>query len=106
MSKAFNLIVKIATGIKSTDTQSGLKAGEGRALREIFKLVVVKRYAFDVELLAIARLLDMRTVEMPVELTLDRRFKVRDIVRMFIDVMAIAYRYRIKGYYQKKIERD
>ena len=63
LSKAFNLLVRIGTGIHIKDTQSGLKAGNGDALRKIFSVMLVKRYAFDVELLAICTLLKLRIKE-------------------------------------------
>jgi glycosyltransferase involved in cell wall biosynthesis len=106
LSRAFNLIVRLATGIKVGDTQSGLKAGNGDVLRAIFRLMLVKRYAFDVEMLAIANMLGIQTKEMPIELKLDRRFKSKEVVRMFVDVLAVAYRYRIKRYYQKQAKKD
>ena len=103
LSRAFNLVVRILTGISIKDTQSGLKAGNGPALRAIFKLMLVKRYAFDVELLTIASLLKMQIKEMPVEINLDRKFKVKDIARMFMDVLAISYRYRVLKWYQNQL---
>jgi glycosyltransferase involved in cell wall biosynthesis len=106
LSRAFNLVVRILTGISLKDTQSGLKAGNGPALRAIFRLMLVKRYAFDVELLTIASLLDMQIKEMPVEINLDRGFKVKDIAKMFVDVLGISYRYRIKRYYQRQLEME
>jgi len=104
LSRAFNLVVRIFTGIKIRDTQAGLKAGNGNALREIFKLMLVKRYAFDVELLTIASLLKTDIKEMPIHINLDRHFKAKDIARMFVDVLAIAYRLRIKKWYQKQLQ--
>jgi glycosyltransferase involved in cell wall biosynthesis len=103
LSRAFNFVVRILTGIKIKDTQSGLKAGNGSALRAIFKLMLVKRYAFDVELLTIASLLKMQIKEMPVEINLDRGFKAEEIVRMFVDVLAISYRHRIRRWYHKQL---
>lgn len=103
LSRAFNLVVRILTGIKVKDTQSGLKAGNGEALRAIFKLMLVKRYAFDVELLALASLLNIRIREMPIEMSLNRRFKLKDIARMFVDVLAISYRLRVRKWYHKQL---
>ena len=103
LSRAFNALVRILTGIRMKDTQSGLKAGNGPALRTIFKLMLVKRYAFDVEMLTIASLLKMHIRELPIEINLDRRFKTKDVARMFVDVLAISYRYRIKRWYQKQL---
>lgn len=104
LSRAFNLLTRMIVGIKIKDTQSGLKAGNGEALREIFRVMLVKRYAFDVEMLAIATHLKFRIKEMPIEITIDRRFKVKDIVRMLIDIMAISYRLRITGWYQQRLD--
>jgi dolichol-phosphate mannosyltransferase len=95
LSRVFNLIIRMLIGIKVKDTQSGLKAGKGVALRTIFGSVVVKRYAFDVELLTIASLLGLKIREMPIEINLDHRFKFQDIVKMILDVAGIWYRYRI-----------
>ena len=96
LSRMFNLIVRIAIGIKIKDTQSGLKAGNGDALRTIFNAMLVKRYAFDVELLTIATALSLSIKEMPIEINLDHRFKVRDITKMLVDVAAIMYRHRMR----------
>ena len=96
LSRIFNLVVRIATGIKLKDTQSGLKAGNGDVLRTIFNVMLITRYAFDVELLAIATALNLSIKEKPIEITLDRRFKFLDIVKMFIDVIVISYRFRVK----------
>jgi glycosyltransferase involved in cell wall biosynthesis len=104
LSRGFNLLVRIMLGIKIKDTQSGLKAGDGDALRRIFKSVAVKRYAFDVELLAIANAFDLKIKEMPIDITLNSRFKISEITKMFIDVIAVFYRYRIKRTYQKRRE--
>jgi glycosyltransferase involved in cell wall biosynthesis len=102
-SRMFNLLVRLAVGIKVKDTQSGLKAGNGAALRTIFRAMLVKRYAFDVELLTIATMLNLNIKEMPIEINLDHRFKFRDIAKMLLDITAISYRYRMKRWYQKQL---
>jgi len=103
LSRAFNLIVRVSVGIKLKDTQSGLKAGNGDALRTIFKVMLVKRYAFDVELLKIATMLGLSIKEMPIEINLDRKFKIQEIIKMFVDILGISYRLRITHWYQKQI---
>ena len=42
----------------------------------------------------------------PIEINLDRKFKVKDIARMFIDVLAISYRYRVRRWYQRQLEME
>jgi glycosyltransferase involved in cell wall biosynthesis len=106
LSRAFNLVARIATGVKAKDTQSGLKAGNGEALRRIFGLMLVKRYAFDVELLAIASLLKMNIKEMPVDINLDKRFRMKEVAKMLVDVLAVSYRLRIIRWYQSQLERE
>jgi dolichol-phosphate mannosyltransferase len=103
LSRVFNLFVRITIGLKVKDTQSGLKAGKGSALRTIFRIMLVKRYAFDVELLTIASALNLQIKEMPIEINLDHNFKVQDIVKMLVDVTTITYRYKVNRWYHKQI---
>lgn len=100
LSKAFNLLIKLAIGIPQKDTQVGFKAGHGEIMRTIFKKATVKRYAFDVELLTIASILHLKIQEMPVTMMIDRRFNTKEIIKMFIDVMRIWYNYRIAHRYR------
>jgi hypothetical protein len=100
----FNLIVRTATGIKLKDTQSGLKVGYGNLLRDFFRVMNVNRYAFDVELLTIAAMMNLNIKEMPVEINLDNRFRIRQIILMLKDVLDISFRYRIRPLYEKRIQ--
>lgn len=104
LSKMFNTLVRIIIGIRIKDTQSGLKAGRGDLLRRAFKVMRVERYAFDVELLTIAIALNLHVKELPVDLTVGSRVKVREIVKMLIDVLGISYRYRIRRFYQNQLD--
>lgn len=104
LSKAFNLFVRVAVGINLKDTQSGLKAGNGDVLRTIFKIMLVKRFAFDVELLTVASIMNLNIKELPVSIEIRRGFKLREITKMFVDVLAISYRYHIIHWYQKRIQ--
>lgn len=103
LSKLFQLLVRIMLGLKVGDTQVGLKAGKGDAFRKIFQLVTVNRYAFDAEMLAIASILGLRIKELPVRISLKKSFRRKDIVRMALDVIGIAYRLRISKWYQKTL---
>ena len=102
LSKMFSILVRLAVGIPIKDTQSGLKVGNGAALRKIFNVMLVKRYAFDVEMLAIASKLNLKIKESPINITLDGSFNMGEIFKMFIDVLGISYRLRIIHFYQKK----
>ncbi len=94
LSRAFNLLIKLTIGITQTDTQAGFKVGKGDIMRKIFRNVSVNRYAFDVEVLAIASILHLKVQEMPVIMKIDRRFKTKEIVNMFLDVTRIWYTHK------------
>jgi dolichol-phosphate mannosyltransferase len=99
LSRVFNLLIRVATGIPQKDTQAGFKVGNGDIMRRMFRNVTVNRYAFDVELLTIAYILHLKVQEMPVVMKIDRQFKIKEIVNMFVDVTRISYKRRIARYY-------
>lgn len=103
LSYCFNMFVRLLTGIKATDTQAGLKGFRSESLKKILPLLSVKKYAFDVEILVVARLLKLKVVELPVTIRLNASFSIRSISRMTIDLLGIAYRLRIKHWYQKNL---
>jgi glycosyltransferase involved in cell wall biosynthesis len=65
LSRAFNLKARVLTGIMVRDTQAGMKASGRDAMKRIFQVMLVKRYAFDVELLAVASIMNQSIKEMP-----------------------------------------
>ena len=103
MSRTFNVLVRILTGFELKDTQVGLKVMNRKAVNIIFPELAVKRYAFDVELLSVAKLNNLKVLEMPVKLKLASSFKPNDAWRMFVDLLGIAYRLRIIHWYQRQI---
>ena len=103
LSKAFSIIVKIGMNLKIKDTQVGLKIGDGKQMRKIFKILSINGFAFDVELLTIATLLKLKIKEMPIELNLTRPFSFINASKMFFDTMKIMYNRRIRNTYQKKL---
>jgi hypothetical protein len=103
LSRCFNLLVRLMTGAKLRDTQAGLKAVRKSAFINVFPRLAVKRYAFDVELLTVARLYGLRIVEMPVTLKMQALFSFREIWRMFVDLLGITYRLRVIRWYQRPI---
>ncbi len=101
LSRSFNVLVRLLTGVTLRDTQAGLKAIRRSAFEDVFQMLAVKRYAFDVELLAVANLYGLRIVEMPVQLKMNGRFKLKEMWQMLIDLFGIVYRLRIRRFYQK-----
>jgi glycosyltransferase involved in cell wall biosynthesis len=88
------------------DTQVGLKVFSRRVVDDVFPLLLVKRFAFDLELLAVAKALGYgRIRELPVRL--DYRFTGSGVgstaVLMALwDTAAIFYRLRILRTYARK----
>jgi len=99
LSQSFNVLVRLLTGVKIMDTQTGLKAVKRSALKKTFSKLAVKRYAYDVELLVVASRNGIKVAELPVDLRLPTLFKLKEAWRMFIDLLGIAYRLRIRKCY-------
>lgn len=100
LSHGFNVLVRILTGAKLRDTQVGLKAMRKSAFTDIFPRLCVKRYAFDVELLAVANLYGLKIVELPTRLSIRKALSFKEICKMFLDLLGIAYRLKIVHSYQ------
>lgn len=66
MGRAFNLVMRAATGLPFRDTQCGFKLFRADAAYEIFSRQLLDGFGFDVEDLVIARLRGFDTVEVPV----------------------------------------
>jgi dolichol-phosphate mannosyltransferase len=103
LSHGFNVLVRILTGAKLKDTQVGLKAMRKSAFVNIFPRLCVKRYAFDVELLAVASLYGLRIVQMPAQIRIRESFRLKEAFKMFQDLLGIAYRLRVLHWYQRSI---
>jgi glycosyltransferase involved in cell wall biosynthesis len=64
--RAFNVVMRLATGLPFRDTQCGFKAFRRDAARDVFSRVRIERFGFDVEALFVARELGYRMLEVPV----------------------------------------
>jgi len=102
LSRTFNVMVRLLVGFNLKDTQVGLKVIKRTAIKDIFPRLAVKRYAFDVELLAVAHFYGLRIVELPVRLAVRAPFKAKDAWCMFVDLLGIAYRLRVIRWYQRQ----
>jgi dolichyl-phosphate beta-glucosyltransferase len=92
MGKVFNLLVRLLVFPGISDTQCGFKAFTREATREIFSRQTLPGFAFDVEILYIARLLRCRVKEVPVIWRDSPQTKVgalRDSFRMFRDILKV-----------------
>ncbi len=66
MGRAFNLVVRVTTGLPFADTQCGFKLFSARAAHDIFPKQQLERFGFDVEILFLARKYGFNVVEVPV----------------------------------------
>jgi glycosyltransferase involved in cell wall biosynthesis len=104
----YQQFVRLLFKLDVRDTQVGLKLFRREVAEEVLPLLLVKQFAFDLEFLAVARLLGYgRIREQPVRL--EYRFTgsgVRSVAVLLalIDTAAIFYRLRILRYYQRKRE--
>ncbi len=103
LSVAFNKFVRLTTGVKFSDSQTGLKAMRAEAFKKIMALISVKRYAYDVEMLAVAELMGLSVAELPVQIQQKAAFSVRAVFYMVLDVLGIAYRLRVRKWYQQNL---
>ncbi|MCK4477843.1 glycosyltransferase family 2 protein [Candidatus Bathyarchaeota archaeon] len=101
LSHGFNLLVRLLTGVKFKDTQTGLKAVKRRQLEKIFPRLMVKRFAFDVELLVLANIHGLKIAELPVKARIKKMVNFLEVWRMLIDLLGIAYRLRVVRWYQR-----
>ncbi len=105
-SIGYHLGVKVLFGLPLTDTQSGIKIFKKRVVKKVLPRLLVKRYAMDIEMLAIARHLGFKRIyEAPIEVRFDRRtsrIEWSTIFKMAWDTLLVFYRLKILHYYDDK----
>lgn len=90
MGRIFNKFVQLLAGEGITDTQCGFKAFRREACREVFSRQKLDGFAFDVEVLMLARLLGFKIEVLPVKWVNDEDSKVRivrDSLKMLRDLI-------------------
>lgn len=102
--RVFNTLIRwlVLPGLQ--DTQCGFKCIRAEVAREIFPYQTLTGWAFDVELLYIARRRGYRLVEVPIDWYFNADSKisvVRDSWRMFLDLLRIRRNAR-NGLYDRK----
>ena len=106
VSRLAQILAKLLFSLNVTDTQVGLKVFRRDVLEKAMPLVLVKRYAFDIELLALAHHFGFKIVEAPVNLKL--KFSTAaspgSIYNCLMDALAVFYRLRILGFYDMSAE--
>ena len=102
LSRGYSFLIKMLFGLSVTDTQTGFKIFKKKVLDSTFHKVVVKRYAFDPELLINIHKQGYKIVEAPIVLSYQPMFGsicLRDVWRMAQDTAGVFYRMYFLRYY-------
>jgi dolichyl-phosphate beta-glucosyltransferase len=99
--RAFNIVMRLVTGLPFRDTQCGFKLFRGDAALEIFSRQIEEGFSFDVEDLLIAHALGLRSIEVPVEWSNVEGTKVSlaQGMKSFADLLRIRTR-AVRGNYK------
>jgi len=116
ISLVYFLIAKMLFGLKIHDTQVGLKFYKRKVLESTLPRLLVKEYAFDIEILAVANYLGFKRIfEGPVELNMKfgksiSTFLSKGYLRMSFlmlwDTLAVFYRLKILHFYDDKNKKN
>lgn len=102
VSIVYFLLVRLFIGLPITDTQTGMKLFRRRVLLDALDRMLVKTYAFDLELLAISSSRGAKIAEAPVVINFGSKFgalKPSTVKSMALDSLAVFFRLRILRYY-------
>ena len=99
----FNLMVQIVCGLWGIwDTQCGFKGFTKRAIEDIFPKCIIDRFAFDPEILVVAKRFGYKIKEIPIIWINDpeSKVKLKNMINMGKDLFKIRLNI-IKGLYEK-----
>jgi len=97
MGRSFNRLIRTLGVTSLHDTQCGFKLLRGDVARRLFAELTVDRFAYDVELVWLARRRGFRVVEIGVawhDSPASKVHPVRDAASMLIDVLRFRFRHR------------
>lgn len=107
LSWGYRTLTHLLFGFSVSDTQVGMKFFKRDVVEKVFPKLLVKAFAFDVEILAIANAMGYKKiVEGPVELNFKGGSTITSgnfwiiVALMLWDTMAIFYRLKILNYYK------
>ena len=105
-SWGFQMFVRVLLRVNVRDTQVGAKLFRREMLDTVVPLLLIKRYAYDLELLAVGAEFGFDRIE-EVPVRLDYRFSGSgignaEVRRMFVDTLAVAYRIHLRHWYVRR----
>lgn len=104
ISRIYNNYLNLLFRFGLNDTQVGAKLYSRRLVKSVMPRILVKRFAFEAELLAVAKHLGINSfVEVPVKIKSDKysTVKFKDGLHSFWDIAAVFYRMFIMRYYDR-----
>ncbi|MFA7256076.1 MAG: glycosyltransferase [Kiritimatiellales bacterium] len=102
-SSVYFSLVKLLLNLPLRDTQTGIKLFKREALENSLPRLLIKRFAFDLELLAVIHSQGFKITDAPVQLEFGDKLgcvTLSTVYRMTVDTLAIFYRTRLLKYYQ------
>ncbi len=113
LSWGYRTFTHILFGFKIRDTQVGMKLFKKKTAKDVFSRSLVKDFAFDVEVLALAYTLGYKKIyEAPIKLELNKKSSIstlnfwKIVLKMFWDTLAIYYRLKIRQYYKNSNKKN
>ncbi|MBU1726229.1 MAG: glycosyltransferase [Candidatus Omnitrophica bacterium] len=104
ISYGYYLLIRMLFDLPCHDTQTGLKLFKADVVEKVFPRVLVKKFAFDLEVLVNAHHLGFKITEAPIVLSPQRHFDrigSQAVFATFWDTAAIFYRMNILKYYDR-----
>lgn len=108
ISLGYRILTHFLFGFKVKDTQVGFKLFKRRVAKEVFSKIVVKKFAFDIEVLAVSYKLGYTKIyEAPIKLNFNGASSITSssfwnvIFWMLWDTFAVFYRLKILRYYDR-----
>ncbi len=105
MGTAGNWLIRIVLGLwQYPDTQCGFKVLTAQAAEEVASRMVVDRFGFDFELIALAHKLDLRVTQLPVRWlneegsTVGGLFGPNGFIQVIVDLFKVKWRFIVRGY--------
>ncbi len=112
----YQVLIRILFDLKIRDSQVGLKVFRREVLQKVLPRLLVKKFAFDIEILSVANHLGFKKIyDAPVEINLDfnsnssfapvKLIFNKNIWVMILDTLAVYYRLKIQRYYDDNSKR-
>ncbi len=112
LSWGYRSLTHLLFGFNVRDTQVGIKFFKKKVAKDVFSKIIIKRFAFDVEVLAVSYKLGYTKIcEAPIKLNFRGANTITSssfwnvIFSMLWDTFAVFYRLRILHYYNKHLNK-